>query len=167
MKKKKLQGRKPQLPFLLCLIRGAIGKQFVIKHYSYGAIKTKYPDMSRIVASAKQNKRRDLFKEAVAYAQQVIADPIAKAAWQKKLRKRNSVYNEAVKFYMLKARRDRQAAEILAARMIRWAFKNEGAEDADVMCSTRISKSKQVPEVNYDSHNVCGFASFCKADPEL
>ena len=81
-KKKKLYRRKTELSFLYKLIRGAIGKEYVIKHYSYEAIRTKYPDMSRIIAPTKQRKCRDIFKEAVAYAKQVIADPVAKAAWQ-------------------------------------------------------------------------------------
>jgi len=117
MKKKELHRRIPRLPFNLTFIRGHIGKQFVIKHYSYGAIKTKYPDMTRIIASAAQRKCRDLFAEAVAYAKEVIADPELKKAWQKKLRRRNGVYNEAVKTYMLrekrKALRDKLIAETL------------------------------------------------------
>ena len=47
--------RKPcRLPWLLTFVRGAIGKEYVIKHYRYGIIKTKYPDMTNIVASPGQ-----------------------------------------------------------------------------------------------------------------
>jgi len=149
-KKKKLCRRKPKLPFSLQLIRGAIGKEFVIKHYRYGAIKTKYPDMTRIIASARQRKCRNIFKEAVAYARQVIADPVIKAAWQKRLRRHNGVYNNAIKFYMLKDKQDKQRTEMLTARMIRLAFKNEAAmEDAVVICPAKIPKNKQMSEVNY------------------
>lgn len=47
--------------------------------------------MTRSIASAKHRKCRNLFKEAVEYAKQVIADPEAKAAWQKNLRKHNGI----------------------------------------------------------------------------
>lgn len=70
---------KKQLPFSLTLIRGAIGKEFVIKHYKDGAVRTRYPDMSGIVATPRQRKCRNLFKEAVAYAKEVIADAERKA----------------------------------------------------------------------------------------
>src|SRR6478672_1761166 len=117
MKKKKLYRRIPPLPFNLTFVRGQIGKQYVIKHYSYGAIRTKYPDMTRIVTSIEQRKCRDLFAEAVAYAKEVIANVKLKEAWQKRLRRPNGVYNEAVKTYMLREKRkaihDKMIAETL------------------------------------------------------
>ena len=69
---------KQELTLLHTLIRGAIGKEYVIKHYRYGVIRTKYPDMTNIIASTRQRKCRDLFKEAVAYAKAVIADTVLK-----------------------------------------------------------------------------------------
>ena len=92
--------KRNKLPLSLLMIRGSIGKQFVIKHYKWGIIKTKFPDMSGIVASAGQRQCRNIFKEAVAYAKAVIADPVLKKAWQKRLRRRNGVYNAAVTDYM-------------------------------------------------------------------
>ena len=92
--------KRKKLPLSLLMIRGGIGKQFVIKHYKWGIIMTKFPDMSGIVASKGQRRCRNIFKEAVAYARKVIADPVLKNEWQKKLRRRNGVYNAAVKFYM-------------------------------------------------------------------
>src|SRR5450432_1607982 len=116
--------KKKKLPFRLRMIQGAVGKSYVIKHYKWGIIMTKYPDMTKIKASPKQRFCRCLFREAVAYAQSVIADPVREAAWQKKLRRRKGVYNEAVKAYMLKDKRDREREELLTARLIRNAFKN-------------------------------------------
>ena len=86
------------------MIRGSIGKQFVIKHYGRRVIMTKFPDMSGIEASPDQRICRNLFKEAVAYAKTVIADPVRKKEWQKKLRRRNGVYNKAIKEFMLRER---------------------------------------------------------------
>ncbi len=57
--------------------------------------------MTKIVASAGQRTCRDLFKKAVAYAKAVIAAAVLKKEWQKKLGRRNGVYNEAVKTFML------------------------------------------------------------------
>ena len=110
---------KKELPFSLKLIRGAIGKEFVIKHYKDGAVKTKYPDMSGIVASAPQRRCRNLFKEAVAYAKEVIADTGRKTSWQKKLRKSNGVYNAAIKEYMLREKKAKQKELIITNRLLR------------------------------------------------
>ena len=96
---------KTALPLSLKLIRGAIGKEFVIKHYKDGIVKTKYPDMSDIVASMRQRKCRNLFRDAVAYAKEVVADKERKICWQKILRKPNPVYNAAIKEYMLREKK--------------------------------------------------------------
>jgi hypothetical protein len=114
-----------QIPFLLSLARGAIGKEIVIKRYRYGKIITRFPDMSRIIASAKQRKCRDLFKLAVAYAKEVIADGERKRTWQKRIRRRNGVYNEAVKYYMLKDKKAKEAEMLEAARLLRLAMKQQ------------------------------------------
>jgi hypothetical protein len=77
--------RRNKVPLQWQNIRGSIGKQIVIKHYSWGVIMTKFPNMSGIIASAKQRKCRNIFKEAVVYAQAVIADPIKKKEWQSRI----------------------------------------------------------------------------------
>ncbi|MEO8771181.1 MAG: hypothetical protein ABI402_13890 [Ferruginibacter sp.] len=117
---------KKDLPFSLTLICGAIGKEFVIKHYKDGTVKTKYPDMSGIVATVHQRKCRNLFKDAVAYAKEVIADIDRKVCWQKKLRKRNSVYNSAIKEYMLRAKKEKQNQFIETNRLLIYALKISG-----------------------------------------
>jgi hypothetical protein len=118
---------KEPLPFLLQFARGAIGKEFVIKRSRYKGcrIKTKYPDMTRIVSSMAQRKCRDLFREAVLYAKEVIADTERKRQWQKRIRRRNGVYNEAVKYYMLKDKKAKEAALLEAQRLLRLAMKND------------------------------------------
>ena len=114
--------KRKKLPLSLLMIRGSIGKQFCIKHYRWGVIKTKFPDMSNIVASDEQRQCRNLFKEAVAYAKTVIADPVLKKEWQKKIRRRNGVYNKAIKAYMLSKQADIQKAR--KDRVFRVVFKN-------------------------------------------
>jgi hypothetical protein len=95
-----------QVPrLLLSIIQGSIGKKFVVKHYKGRKIViTRFPDMSGIVASAKQRERRDLFKEAVVYAKWIIADKERKKAFRKSLprRKQRKVYQAAIQLYMSK-----------------------------------------------------------------
>lgn len=117
---------KQRLPLGLLMMRGGIGKSFVIKHTPWGIIKTKFPDMSRIIASAEQRKCRKIFAEAVKYAQSVIADPVLKAEWQRRIRRRNSVYNKAIKAFMLKENCARKNEELLLAHQMRVALKNTG-----------------------------------------
>ncbi|MCU7552834.1 hypothetical protein OCK74_27190 [Chitinophagaceae bacterium LB-8] len=95
---------------LLGIIRGSIGKCFVVKHYRGNKKKklkkriviTRYPDMSGVVASEKQRVRRDLFKEAVVYAQWILSDKERKEAFRKSLprKKRKHVYQAAIRLYM-------------------------------------------------------------------
>jgi len=137
MRKKKLQRRKPELPFSLCLIRGAIGKEFVIKHYSYGAIRTKYPDMTNIVPSVKQQACRELFSRAHAYAKKIMADPVQKAALQKKSHRPHRVYNELIGEFMKREKTAKARAVEGAEQLIGRALRKKGIEGKG-----RVSKSQ-------------------------
>ena len=114
--------KKEKIPLLLTWIRGAIGKEFVIKHYRYGVVKTKFPDMTRIIASAQQRKCRDLFKEAVAYAKTIIADPVKKKEWQKKVKIKYRVFNRVIKEYILASKEMKEQRLRIASRVIRKCF---------------------------------------------
>jgi hypothetical protein len=96
-----------KIPFHLQLIRGAIGKRFVIKHYGKKIVMTAFPDMTQIKPSIKQQECRQQFAAAVAYAQGVINNAEQKELWQKKIKKGKSVYRAAIQEYllMLKAKR--------------------------------------------------------------
>ena len=92
-----------KIPFLYRIIRGAVGKQFVVKHYKDGKIVlTKFPDMSGIIPSVRQKERRDLFREAVVYARWIVGDEERKKAFRKTLpwKKRRHVYQAAIRLYM-------------------------------------------------------------------
>lgn len=81
-------------------LKGKIGKEVVIKQYSYGTVVTAYPDMSRVKPSKLQKHYKKTFAEAVKYAQSILRDPVKKAAFEKKLKKGERVYNAAIKeFY--------------------------------------------------------------------
>ena len=85
---------------------------------------TKFPDMSGIIASMKQRRCRNLFAKAVLYAKSVIADPELKAAWQKKIRRRNGVYNKAIKAFMLKEKNALQRDVFLEMKRMRVVVRN-------------------------------------------
>ena len=87
-------------------ISGTIGKNVVFKQYKDGEVVTKFPDMSRINASKGQRKQRNLFKEATAYAKDIISDPEKKNAYKEKTRKNQSVYNAAISEYMKRAKKE-------------------------------------------------------------
>jgi hypothetical protein len=115
--------RKPcKLPWLLTFVRGAIGKEYVIKHYRYGIIKTKYPDMTRIVASPGQRSCRDLFKTAVKRAQKTMDNPEQRAAWLKKVRQKHRLFNQLVKHFMLEAKKAAKKRETEGKYLIRSSF---------------------------------------------
>jgi len=85
---------------LLNQVSGQFGKQVVVKRYGNKTVITSYPDMSNIKPSKEQKKKRKVFAEAVAYAQQINNDPEKKALYKKKLKKGQTVYNYAIKEYM-------------------------------------------------------------------
>ena len=85
---------------LLQGMSGAIGKQLVFKHYSYGTVVTRYPDMSGVKPSRQQKKQRAKFEDTVKYAKGILADAGKKAEYQKKIGKGRSVYHAAIGEYM-------------------------------------------------------------------
>lgn len=85
---------------LLHKMRGQIGKQIVVKQYGKKTVITAYPDMSHIKPSKLQKQKRKKFAAAIAYAQSIIQDPVSKAAYAKKLKKGQRVYNAAIREYL-------------------------------------------------------------------
>jgi hypothetical protein len=86
-------------------VRGAIGKQFVVKQYAHGTVISAYPDMPRQKPhklSELQKLKRGVFSEAVKYAQSIVRDPAKKKAYARKLKKGQRVYNAAITEYLKK-----------------------------------------------------------------
>ena len=117
-----MKKQKQPIRILLTWIRGAVGKDFVIKHYRYGVVKTRFPDMTKIIASAQQRKCRNLFKEAVAYARIIYADPVKRKEWAAKTRKKHRVINFIIKQYMLAAKEAALKRQEIATVIIRRCF---------------------------------------------
>lgn len=86
----------------LSKLSGHIGKKVVVKQYGNKTIVTAYPDMSKVKPSKKQKQKRNLFKEAVAYAQNIIRDPALKKKYAKKVAPGQSVYHYAIQEYVKK-----------------------------------------------------------------
>jgi len=80
--------------------RGRLGRQIVIKQYDYGTVVTAYPDMSKVERTPLQGAGNALFKEAVAYAKQLVRDPQRKAALAATLPPGKRVFQAAIRQYM-------------------------------------------------------------------
>ena len=139
------------VPLHLTMVRGGFKNHFVIKHYKYGVIKTRWPDMSRIIASVQQRKCRNLFREAVAYAKMVIADPVRKAEWQRRIKRPNGVYNKAIKQYILEAKRQiekwKEMEEI--NKLIRLAFSTKNRPQQKVASRKKEGTPKTQTRTTY------------------
>ena len=103
--------------FLLGIVRGAVGKKYVVKHYRHGTVVTKYPDMKGIVPSVKQKTKRRLFRKAVLWAQGVYKDALLKEEWRKKLRKPKRLFQALMKLW---SRRRKEKEEKNVRRIERW-----------------------------------------------
>lgn len=93
-----MKGKK--LPLSYQIIRGAIGKKFVIKQYAFGIVKTKFPDMKEIIATEAQRQCRNDFIKAVAFAKAILQEPSSKRQWQQKLKVKRRLFNAILKYYL-------------------------------------------------------------------
>ncbi|MXV51913.1 hypothetical protein GS399_13090 [Pedobacter sp. HMF7647] len=80
---------------------GRIG-HIVVKRWMGIKVITTCPDMSRVKPSAAQLQEKSRFKEAVAYARSVLADPRQAAVYKTKIPTGQSVYHAAIAEYMRK-----------------------------------------------------------------
>ncbi len=79
--------------------RNKIG-HIVIKQYGDKTVVSKYPDMSNIIPSEFQVKKRSRFADAVAYAKTISQNPVFRADFVKRKGDVKSVYQEALKEYL-------------------------------------------------------------------
>ena len=112
--------------------------------------------MTRIVASEKQRSCRDLFKEAVAKAKKVMADPVQKAAWKKKVRQKHLVFNMIIKHYMLAEKKAAKKRELEGKYLLRSCFKQAGEDLQHISTEPprfnanppeKTAREKQIPAV--------------------
>jgi hypothetical protein len=77
---------------------GAIGDAVQFRTLKQGTFSGKVPDMSHVIPSKNQTKRRGIFAKAVAFAQSVMKNPGKKANYKR--RPGLTVYHSAIKDYM-------------------------------------------------------------------
>ena len=77
---------------------GAIGNDIQFRTFKKGTFSGKVPDMSHVIPSKNQTKRRGIFAKAVTFAQSVMKNPEKKANY--KTRPGLTVYHSAIKDYM-------------------------------------------------------------------
>jgi len=85
--------------------------------------------MTRIIASESQRKCRNLFREAVKWANTIMAKPEKKKKWLKKVRKKHTLFNQLIKYYMQKGKRELKNRLYLAEKMIRNALKGDAVRN--------------------------------------
>ena len=80
--------------------RGNIGGQIVFKQHGKDTIITRMPVFPKKKPTKKQQKRRDIFGEAVAYAKKAVKDPILKREYQEKAGANRTAYHTALSDFM-------------------------------------------------------------------
>lgn len=83
-------------------LSGQVGKQLVFKKYGNKTVVSAYPDMSKVKPSKLQKAKRNIFKEAVAYAQEINNNAALKKKYQKKVKKGQTVYHFAIQEFLKK-----------------------------------------------------------------
>jgi len=83
-------------------LRGAIGKEIVIRQVRGKTVITAYPVYSKRKPTPLQKLYRDDFTKAVQYAKGIMSDPVKRKAYEKKAKGRQSVYHYAIAEYKRK-----------------------------------------------------------------
>ena len=81
---------------------GSFSGLITFKQYNGKTVVSHYPDMSKVIYTKAQIAERFRFKLAVAYARNVIADPVKKKAYSSK--KHISAYHAAIAEYINKSK---------------------------------------------------------------
>jgi hypothetical protein len=90
--------------FLLQGISGNLGKEIVIKQYGAYTVIGRFPRMPKKKATPLRDLYEDRFKEAVKYAQAILANRELKQQYALKVKPGQRIYNYAIKEYMTLAK---------------------------------------------------------------
>jgi hypothetical protein len=97
---------------LLAGVSGHIGKTLVVKQYKGKIVISNFPARSRKKPTKAQKAQRMHFQDAVAYAKEIISDPLKKNAYSRKLKGNRTVFQAALSEYLKrKSRRCRDASQ--------------------------------------------------------
>ena len=91
---------------------GSFSRLITFKQYNGRTIVSHYPDMSKVVYTKAQIAERFRFKQAVAYARAVIADPQRKKTYAKKAH--ISAYHAAISEYIRASKAEEQSQKTMA-----------------------------------------------------
>ena len=116
------QLKRPQYSLLHHFIRGAIGKEYLIKRCSGRRVITRYPDMTHITPSPRQEKQRSRFKEAAEFAKKVLADEGLKKEIQQLTGCGNYIYTAAIGYFMKKEKRETAKALLQTDQLLQEAL---------------------------------------------
>lgn len=83
-------------------LKGALGKQIIIKQYKNKTVITAYPVTIKRKPTKLQTVYRNDFTKAVKYAQDIVRTPAKKKAYAKKVKPGQTVYNFAIAEYKKK-----------------------------------------------------------------
>lgn len=83
-------------------LKGALGKQIVIKQYRGKTVVTAYPVHVKRKPTPLQKLYRDDFAAGVKYAQVILKDKAKKKIYEKKVKSGQSVYHYAIAEYKKK-----------------------------------------------------------------
>jgi hypothetical protein len=125
----KRKRRMQKISFLESMIQGRIGNRFVIKHYTKYKVKTKVPDMSRIIPSKRQKRQRRLFRLAVHYAQSIYWNPTKRAEKERIYRRPWRLFQKLMKEWFRKREQRRYAAQRRITIWKRNVALNKGNEE--------------------------------------
>lgn len=83
-------------------LRGALGKEIVIKQYKGKTVITAFPGRTKKKPTKLQLLYRDDFAAGVKYAQAILQDKTKRKAYEKKVKAGQSVYHYAIAEYKKK-----------------------------------------------------------------
>jgi len=107
------------------MIRGAVSKEYVIKKYGKKRVISKYPDMTNIIPSAKQIKRRMIFKEAVRFAGTIYTDEKLRCTIAEFAGTKKGLFQAAIRYYFLKSKKANTKRSRQTDNLLRTAFDKE------------------------------------------
>jgi hypothetical protein len=90
---------------------GAVEGIVVVKRYRDKDVLTAFPDMSKVIFSIRQLESQRRFREAVAFAKAVCADPAQKAKYEEMTKPGQKVYHAVLSFILSQARAAQEVEE--------------------------------------------------------
>ena len=121
----------PQDSILHSFIRGAIGKEYVVRRYGNKHIISKYPNRSHVKPTRREEENRMRFKDAIEFAKKVMADESLTQEIKKLTSCGNYIYTAAIKYYFKQHRLQEDKALLQTDRLLQGALVSESEQVAE------------------------------------